>query len=66
MRLVPSSPPLAAQCSASTTANSRDFTPEMTITHGVWHDSALKVDGLGLAGLNLAVVIAGKPDKTLT
>ena len=42
----------------------RGFTPEMTIAHGVWHDSALKVDGLGLAGLNLTVVIAGKPDKT--
>ena len=42
----------------------RGITPEMTLAHGVWHESTLQVDGVGIAGWTLDVVIAAKPDHT--
>ncbi|HEY4245541.1 MAG TPA: translocation/assembly module TamB domain-containing protein [Lacunisphaera sp.] len=42
----------------------RGITPEITLAHGVWHDSILKVDGVGIVGWNLDVGIAAKPDHS--
>ncbi|MEO6994750.1 MAG: translocation/assembly module TamB domain-containing protein [Lacunisphaera sp.] len=42
----------------------RGITPEMTLAHGVWHDSTLTVNGVSLAGWVLDGVIATKPDHT--
>ena len=42
----------------------RGITPEMTLAHGVWHDSILKVNGVNIVGWNLDGAIATKPDHT--